>query len=135
MTRTTGRRRLTCHHEAGHALVRWYFGHGTDRAVVLTVEEIRAGKLIEGWRGEPHAAEGSVVGYPIHEPPFGPTPQPFLNEALKRHRSGMTRLPLGITPRGHTREQAAEYCGCESLSTFDGWRRQGIVPGPRPGQP
>lgn len=86
MIRTGGRRRLTCHHEAGHALVRWYFGHGTDRAVVLTVEEVRAGKLIKGWRGEPHAAEGSVVGYPIHEPPFGPTPQPFRDDVLEHRR-------------------------------------------------
>ncbi|PJI55821.1 hypothetical protein CTI14_01610 [Methylobacterium radiotolerans] len=40
----------------------------------------------------------------------------------------MTKLPLGITPRGLSREQAAEYCGCESVSTFDDWVRKGIVP-------
>lgn len=45
----------------------------------------------------------------------------------------MTVLPIGITPRGLTREQAAEYCGCESLNAFDAWVRKRIVPGPIPG--
>lgn len=67
-----GRRRLTCHHEAGHALVRWYFGHRTDRAVVLTVEELRAGVTVENHRGIEVACEGIVDGWEIHEPPFGP---------------------------------------------------------------
>lgn len=40
----------------------------------------------------------------------------------------MTSLPIGLTPRGLTREQAAEYCGCESTSAFDDWVRKGIVP-------
>lgn len=111
MTGATGRRRRTCHHEAGHALVRWYFGHGTDRAVVLTVEEVRAGKLIEGWRGEPHAAEGSVVGYLIHEPPFGPTPQPFLNEALERRREVARDIALIDCAAGIMAEAAYSRAG------------------------
>ncbi len=45
----------------------------------------------------------------------------------------MTKLPLGITPRGLTREQAAEYCGCEILDAFDNSVRREIVPGPIPG--
>lgn len=45
----------------------------------------------------------------------------------------MTKLPLGITPRGLTREQAAEYCGCETTDAFDNWVRREIVPGPIPG--
>ncbi|ACL61096.1 hypothetical protein [Methylobacterium nodulans] len=45
----------------------------------------------------------------------------------------MTTLPLGLVPRGLTREQAAEYCGCESLQAFDDWVRKRIVPGPIPG--
>ncbi|WFS06237.1 hypothetical protein [Methylobacterium sp. 391_Methyba4] len=40
----------------------------------------------------------------------------------------MTKLPLGITPRGLSREQAAEYCGCDSVAAFDDWVRRGIVP-------
>lgn len=67
-----GRRRLTCYHEAGHALTRWYFGHFTDRALVLTVEDVRAGKTIETRRGTELACEGVVDGYDIHEQPFGP---------------------------------------------------------------
>ncbi len=42
----------------------------------------------------------------------------------------MTKLPIGITPRGLSREQAAEYCGCDSVSAFDDWVRKGIVPRP-----
>lgn len=45
----------------------------------------------------------------------------------------MTRLPLGMLPRGLSREQAAEYCGCETTGAFDTWVRKGIVPGPIPG--
>ena len=44
----------------------------------------------------------------------------------------MTSLPLGMLPRGLTREQAAEYCGCESTDAFADWVRRGIVPGPIP---
>ncbi|WP_426315688.1 hypothetical protein ACN9MF_12945 [Methylobacterium fujisawaense] len=40
----------------------------------------------------------------------------------------MTTLPLGLIPRGLTREQVAAYCGCESLAAFDDWVRRGIVP-------
>jgi hypothetical protein len=36
---------------------------------------------------------------------------------------------LGIAPRLLTREQAAAYCGV-GLTTFTGWVRRGIVPGP-----
>jgi hypothetical protein len=36
-------------------------------------------------------------------------------------------------PRGMTREEAAAYCGCESLAAFSDWVRRGIIPGPLPG--
>ncbi|BCM83814.1 hypothetical protein [Methylobacterium indicum] len=42
----------------------------------------------------------------------------------------MTKLPIGMLPRGLTRDQAAEYCGCETTDAFDDWVRRGIVPGP-----
>jgi len=45
VVRTSGRRMLTCHHEVGHALVLWFFGYDTDKATVLTVEEVRAGRI------------------------------------------------------------------------------------------
>ena len=35
--------------------------------------------------------------------------------------------------RGMTREEAAVYCGCESMAAFSDWVRRGIVPGPLPG--
>lgn len=72
LRRLSGRRRLTCHHEAGHALVRWYFGHRTDRAVVLTVEDVRGGVQVENRKGGRVACEGVVEGYDIHGYPWGP---------------------------------------------------------------
>ncbi|WP_375274342.1 hypothetical protein [Methylorubrum thiocyanatum] len=66
------RRRLTCHHEAGHALVRWYFGHRTDRAVVQTVEEVRNGVPILTGHGDQIFCEALVDGYDIIGYPFGP---------------------------------------------------------------
>lgn len=76
MIRARGRRMLTCHHEAGHALVRWYFGHRTDRIVVLSVEDVRAGVTVENRRGQPVRCEGMVDGYDICQPPFGPIKLP-----------------------------------------------------------
>lgn len=73
MVRTKGRRRLTCHHEAGHALTRWYFGHKTDRALVLTVDEVRAGKIVKNRKDiDIISCEGIVEGYDIHGYPYGP---------------------------------------------------------------
>lgn len=67
-----GRRPLACYHEAGHALARWYFGHSCDRAVVLTAEEVRAGKKVENGRGVLVQCEGLLDGYDILGWPFGP---------------------------------------------------------------
>jgi hypothetical protein len=38
-----------------------------------------------------------------------------------------------IEPRVLSKEQAAAYAGCETLSAFNDWLRRGIVPGPIPG--
>jgi hypothetical protein len=38
-----------------------------------------------------------------------------------------------ITPRGMSKQEAAAYAGCETLSAFNSWIRRGIVPGPIPG--
>ncbi|MGY3535368.1 hypothetical protein ACVISU_008136 [Bradyrhizobium sp. USDA 4452] len=35
--------------------------------------------------------------------------------------------------RGMNKQEAAEYCGCDTLAAFDQWRSKGIVPGPIPG--
>lgn len=32
--------------------------------------------------------------------------------------------------RGLTKQEAAAYCGCETLAAFDQWRSKGIIPGP-----
>ena len=50
---------------------------------------------------------------------------------MPREKGGsLLRLPIGLAPRGLSREQAAAYCGCETVEAFDGWVRKGIVPGP-----
>ena len=33
-----------------------------------------------------------------------------------------------IVPRCLTKEEAAEYCGCRTIATFDQWRAKGIIP-------
>ena len=38
-----------------------------------------------------------------------------------------------IPPRGMSKEQAAAYAGCETLSAFNDWVRRGVMPGPIPG--
>ncbi len=38
-----------------------------------------------------------------------------------------------MTPRGMSKETAAQYAGCESLSSFDDWVRRGIMPPKIPG--
>lgn len=38
-----------------------------------------------------------------------------------------------LTPRGLSKDDAAQYAGCESLSAFSDWIRRGIMPGPIPG--
>ena len=61
----TARRRHSCIHEAGHAFVRWFFGFETDRAVVQTAGDIRAGKRLRGSDGRLVACHGMVSGPPI----------------------------------------------------------------------
>ena len=63
-----GRRRLTCYHEAGHCLARWFLGFHADFAEVLTVEQVRAGVMVEGRREQSIECEGAAVGYDIHFP-------------------------------------------------------------------
>ncbi len=42
-------------------------------------------------------------------------------------------MRMSIDPRVLSRDEAAMYCGCESVSTFDSWVRKGIIPRPIPG--
>ena len=68
MIRTRGRRPLTCHHEAGHAVARWWLGFHTDDVAVLTVDEVRGGAMLPDRRGREHRCEGLANGYDIHFP-------------------------------------------------------------------
>jgi len=38
-----------------------------------------------------------------------------------------------LEPRGLSKDAAAEYAGCSSISAFNDWVRRGIMPGPIPG--
>jgi hypothetical protein len=40
---------------------------------------------------------------------------------------------MKIEPRNMTREEAAAYCRCETVSAFNDWVRRGIICGPIPG--
>lgn len=138
MIRTKGRRRLTCHHEAGHALTRWYFGHMTDRAVVLTVEEVRAGKQIERRRGPPVSCEGTVYGYDICNPHHGgPTKlpdNPVLEAEINARRAVDRDVELincfsGICAEAHYRHSSFDtalfeggQCDLKGMrALLDGW--------------
>lgn len=35
--------------------------------------------------------------------------------------------------RGLTKQEAADYCGCNSLAAFDRWQQKGIIPPAIPG--
>jgi hypothetical protein len=51
-----------------------------------------------------------------------------------QHRSKVVAVERRVTePRGMSKEQAAAYAGCESLSAFNDWVRRGIMPRPIPG--
>jgi hypothetical protein len=49
------------------------------------------------------------------------------------NRPRLKILSISLPPRGLSREEAAAYAGCESLSTFSDWIRRGIMPDPIPG--
>lgn len=118
MSKAKGRRRLTCHHEAGHALVRWYFGYHTDRAIVLTIEQVRAGVQIETRKGGLVLCEGIVEGYDIHGPPWGPMPlggTPEDQEQLTHLRAVSRDIELmncaaGIAAEASYRKVSASIC-------------------------
>lgn len=68
-----GRRPMTCYHEAGHCLARWWFGHSFDRVLVLTTEEVARGVQPLNRRGMPvTTAEGFMDGYDLVSPLMSP---------------------------------------------------------------
>jgi hypothetical protein len=58
-----GRRRLTCYHEAGHILARWYLGHLTESLNVLTALQVRSGGCPINRRGRTSECEGHCRDY------------------------------------------------------------------------
>ena len=66
----SGRRMLTCHHEAGHILTYWYFGYPVDWCAVLTVAQVRAGVKIKNKHGELREAEALMQANDVCRPPF-----------------------------------------------------------------
>lgn len=72
LARYAGRRRKACYHEAGHVLVRWFFGFEIDHAEVQAVEDVLAGRRLRTDRGRLLACEGLVAGADILPWPFGP---------------------------------------------------------------
>jgi hypothetical protein len=62
-----GRRPLACHHEAGHALARWCFGHAFDRVVVLSTEQVAGGHRLREGRGgrAEELVEGRLEGHSL----------------------------------------------------------------------
>ncbi len=69
--RSAVRRPLVCYHEAGHAFARWFFGHYTYRAVVLTRDQVLRGDWPVDRKGRVQRdAEGAVDGYDMGPNPF-----------------------------------------------------------------
>ena len=69
-----GRRPLTCYHEAGHCLARWWFGHSFYRVLVLTMDEAARGVQSLNHRGMPIAdVEGFIDCYDLVSPTYTPS--------------------------------------------------------------
>ncbi|MGI4941838.1 MAG: hypothetical protein ACRYHQ_14970 [Janthinobacterium lividum] len=119
--RAKGRRPLTCYHEAGHCLARWFFGHSADRAVVLTVEEVRAGAWPVDRRGRTMECEGAVEGYDIGPNPHLPvvplaseTPE-HVRKLYEQHQAIGTEMALvdnaiGIEAEARYTKRSAFAC-------------------------
>jgi hypothetical protein len=56
-----------------------------------------------------------------------------MTRTLSRHHTETAPERGMIEPRGLSREQAASYAGCRTLSSFSDRIRRGILPGPIPG--
>jgi hypothetical protein len=56
-----------------------------------------------------------------------------MSTALRKSKRKQMVKSFTSPQRGLSKQQAADYCGCESLAAFDQWRAKGIVCGPIPG--
>ena len=118
-----GRRPLACYHEAGHCLIRWYFGHRFHGVTVLAIEEIRRNKRIIDRRGRPITdVEGLVEGYDIGPPPdLGPEafegmegPPERLAQVRQSQRIGL-EVMLVECHAGIVAEARYRKCGVDAL--------------------
>jgi hypothetical protein len=126
---TSGRRKITCYHEAEHAHGRWFFGHDTERAVVLSVERVLAGNWPVDHKGRVcRDIEGYVDGYGIGPNPqftpriadivFGEETSPEDAEQYKRSlvigmEMDLVGSDIGATAEGRYRRQSVVACMME----------------------
>jgi len=75
-----------------------------------------------------NAVAASLCELAAQATPHRPTAQPAAAAPERQPTTPAVVLP----PRGLTRDQAAAYAGCRSLSTFSDWIRRGLLPGPIP---
>jgi len=52
---------------------------------------------------------------------------------MTRRSERVSSIAASLPKRCLTKQEAAEYCGCNTLAAFDQWRAKGIVPPPIPG--
>jgi hypothetical protein len=88
-----GRRPLAAYHEAGHCVVRLFFGHSFEHVIARSVAECRAGPLTDG-RGRERGAEGLVVGYDICSPSMTPEIARRLGGTLARENAVAAEVAL-----------------------------------------
>ncbi|MCJ2069325.1 hypothetical protein MKK75_11020 [Methylobacterium sp. J-030] len=109
-----GRRLLTCYHEGGHALSRWYFGFHTERVFVQTIEDLSAGKWKQDGRGRRTYAEGCVVGHDICEIQPMPTMRAHGSAVVRDHAlrraAALIHDFAGACAEAHFREIPIDDC-------------------------
>lgn len=109
-----GRRRLTCFHEAGHCLARWYLGFHTDSVEVLSVKQVTTGALAKDRRGRDVRCEGLVSGYDIHFvlPPSLVSGK-FQSKGRNRAEMSLLALAAGVAAEARYRKLALLVCALE----------------------
>lgn len=119
-----GRRPLTCYHEAGHCLARWWFGHFFSRVLVLTMEDVARGVYQVTRSGVPMVnAEGFMDGYAL--PPavtpgmladMGGTP----DDVAQHRRAAVIDVEMGLIENFIGGIAEARYRKCGTISVMLG---------------
>ncbi len=118
MTRTRGRRPLACHHEAGHAVARWWLGFHSDDVAVLTLDEVRAGEMLADRRGREYRCEGLLNGYDISIPlaretlsgRVEPDRTWFARQVERRTEMALVELYAGFWAEARYRRRSSLIC-------------------------